>query len=97
MLSQLKNLTGVRAYKKAGFKELGWRRLCHRSGGELHDEIFMQCLSDEFERPVTAGKQWGFSTWLPPEGTARIEAGTGCGGPGAVRRTTGEASSARSG
>lgn len=46
------NPAGVRAYEKAGFKEFGRRRQCHRSGGELHDEIFMQCLSDEFESPV---------------------------------------------
>jgi diamine N-acetyltransferase len=43
---------GVRAYEKAGFKEFGRRRQSHRSGGQLHDEIFMQCLSDEFESPV---------------------------------------------
>ena len=42
----------MRAYEKAGFKEFG-RRQSHRSGGgELRDEIFMQCLSDEFESPV---------------------------------------------
>jgi diamine N-acetyltransferase len=43
---------GVRAYEKAGFKEFGRRRQSRRSGGELRDEIFMQCLSDEFESPV---------------------------------------------
>ena len=43
----------MRAYEKAGFKEFGRRRQSHRSGGaELRDEIFMQCLSDEFESPV---------------------------------------------
>ena len=36
----------------------------------------MDCLSSEFERPVTPGKQWGFSAWLPPGSTARIEVGT---------------------
>ena len=76
MSSQLKNPTGVRAYEKAGFKEFGRRRQSHRAGGELRDEIFMQCLSDEFERPVTAGKDWGFPALLPPEGTARIEVET---------------------
>jgi RimJ/RimL family protein N-acetyltransferase len=39
---------GVRTYEKAGFKEFGRHRQRHRSGGPLHDEIFMQCLSDEF-------------------------------------------------
>jgi diamine N-acetyltransferase len=43
---------GVRAYEKTGFKESGRRRQSRRSGGELRDEIFMQCLSDEFESPV---------------------------------------------
>jgi RimJ/RimL family protein N-acetyltransferase len=70
------NPAGVRAYEKAGFKEFGRRRQCHRSGGELHDEIFMQCLSEEFERPVTADKRWGFSEWLAPGGTAKVEVET---------------------
>jgi len=43
---------GVRAYEKTGFKESGRRRQSRRSGGELRDEIFMQCLSDEFESLV---------------------------------------------
>lgn len=34
------------------FKELGRRRQSYRMGGELRDEIFMQCLSDEFESPL---------------------------------------------
>ena len=45
-------------------------------GGKLWDEVYMDCLSSEFERPVTPGKEWGFSAWLPPGGTARIEVGT---------------------
>jgi len=73
------NPAGLKAYEKAGFREFGRRRQSHRMGGELRDEIFMQCLSDEFERPVTPGKPWGFSAWLSSEGTARIEVGTGYG------------------
>ena len=42
----------MRAYEKAGFKEFARRRQSRRSGGELRDEIFMQCLGDEFESPV---------------------------------------------
>ena len=42
-------------------------------GGKLWDEIYMDCLSDEFERPVTEGKDLGFSASLTPEGTTRIE------------------------
>ncbi len=74
------NPAGIRAYEKAGFKEFGRRRQSQRIGGELRDEIFMQSLSDGFERPVTAGKNWGFSALLSPEGTARIEVETDYGG-----------------
>ena len=63
------NAAGIRAYYKAGFKESGRRRECRLVGGKLWDEIQMDCLSTEFERPVTSGKGWGFSAWLPPGGT----------------------------
>jgi RimJ/RimL family protein N-acetyltransferase len=65
------NVAGIRAYQKAGFKEFGRRRECRLMGGKLWDEIRMDCLGSEFERPVTKGKEWGFSAWLPPEGAAR--------------------------
>ena len=42
-------------------------------GGKLWDEIYLDCLSSEFESPVTLGKDWGLSAWLSPEGTTRIE------------------------
>ena len=74
------NAAGISAYRKAGFKESGRRRECRLVGDKLWDEIQMDCLSTEFERPVTAGKGWGFSAWLSPEGTARIEVGTDDGG-----------------
>ena len=61
------NQAGIRAYEKAGFREFGRRRQCRMMGGKLWDEIFMDCLNGEFERPVTPGKDWGFSAWLPPE------------------------------
>ena len=67
---------GIHAYEKAGFKEIGRRRECRLMGGRLYDEIHMDCISTEFERPVTPGKEWGSSAWLPPEGTARIEVET---------------------
>ena len=70
------NPAGKRAYEKAGFTEFGRRRQSRRVGNELRDEIFMQCLSEDFESPVTPGKEWGFSTYLSPEGTARIEVET---------------------
>jgi RimJ/RimL family protein N-acetyltransferase len=63
------NQAGIRAYQNAGFKEFGRRRQSHLSGGKLWDEIQMDCLSTEFERPVTPGKEWGFSAWRPPGDT----------------------------
>jgi len=71
---------GNQAYEKAGFKEIGRRRKCRMMGGRLWDEVYMDCLSTEFERPVTPGKDWGLSAWLSPEGTTRIEVGTDYGG-----------------
>jgi hypothetical protein len=72
----MRNLAGIRAYEKAGFKEIGHRRKCRMMGGKLWDEIYMDCLSSEFESPVTLGKDWGLSAWLTPEGTKRIEVET---------------------
>lgn len=46
------NLAGQRAYRKAGFKEIGRRRQCRWMGGRLWDEIQMDCLATEFESPV---------------------------------------------
>ena len=46
------NAAGIAAYKKAGFKEIGRRRRCRMMGGKLWDEIYMDCLSSEFESPV---------------------------------------------
>ncbi|HET9015562.1 MAG TPA: GNAT family protein [Thermomicrobiaceae bacterium] len=48
------NLAGRRAYEKAGFKVIGRRRQSRLMGGRLWDEIFMDCLSSEFESPVLA-------------------------------------------
>jgi diamine N-acetyltransferase len=74
------NPAGKRTYEKAGFKELGRRRQCRMMGGKFWDEIFMDCLSGEFERPVTPGKDWGLSAWLSPEGTTGIEVESDYGG-----------------
>jgi diamine N-acetyltransferase len=70
------NPGGLRAYEKAGFKKIGRRRECRVVGGKVHDEIYMDCLASEFERPATPGKDWGLSAWSPPEVTTRTEAGT---------------------
>jgi diamine N-acetyltransferase len=77
------NAAGIRAYNKAGFTEFGRRRECRLMGGKLWDEIHMDCLSTEFDRPVTSGKEWGFSAWLPPGDAAQIEVDTD--GTGAAR------------
>jgi hypothetical protein len=74
------NPAGMRAYQKAGFKEIGRRRKSCMLAGKPWDAIYMDCLSSEFERPVTGGKEWGFSAWLPPGGAARLELGTDDGG-----------------
>lgn len=46
------NRGAARAYEKAGFKEIGRRRQSYFSGGRMWDEIWMDCLSTEFESPV---------------------------------------------
>lgn len=46
------NERGIRAYKRAGFKEIGRWREAHRSGGRACDVIYMDCLATEFESPV---------------------------------------------
>ena len=43
---------GLRAYEKAGFKQIGRRRECRVMGGKVYDEIYMDCLASEFESPV---------------------------------------------
>jgi diamine N-acetyltransferase len=46
------NRGAVRAYEKAGFKEIGRRRQSSFAGGRVWDEIWMDCLSTEFESPT---------------------------------------------
>ena len=46
------NHGAVRAYEKAGFKEIGRQRQSYCAGGRMWDEIWMDCLSTEFESPV---------------------------------------------
>jgi RimJ/RimL family protein N-acetyltransferase len=43
------NLAGLRAYEKAGFREVGRHREAHRRGGQRWDVIYMDCLAREFE------------------------------------------------
>jgi RimJ/RimL family protein N-acetyltransferase len=46
------NHAGLRAYEKAGFKEIGRRRRAHFMGGRLWDVVYMDCLAEEFRSPV---------------------------------------------
>jgi diamine N-acetyltransferase len=46
------NRGGLRAYEKAGFREIGRRRMSHFMGGRWWDVIFMDCLASEISSPV---------------------------------------------
>jgi RimJ/RimL family protein N-acetyltransferase len=46
------NLAARRAYQKAGFREMGRRRSAKLMGGRYWDEIFMDCIAQEFESPL---------------------------------------------
>jgi diamine N-acetyltransferase len=48
------NLAGLRAYQKAGFREIGRRRASQLLAGDWIDTIYMDCLASEFESPVLA-------------------------------------------
>lgn len=46
------NAFAIRAYRRAGFKEIGRRREALRFGGQVYDIILMDCLAAEFESPL---------------------------------------------
>ena len=48
----MRNLTGIKAYQKAGFKEIRRRREYRIMGGKLWVEVRLDCLSNEFESPL---------------------------------------------
>jgi diamine N-acetyltransferase len=48
------NLGAIRAYQKAGFREIGRRREAHRIGPRAYDEILMDCLASQFESPLVS-------------------------------------------
>lgn len=48
------NERGLRAYTRAGFREIGRRRACRVAGGRRFDEIYMDLLAEEFESPMLA-------------------------------------------
>lgn len=48
------NPRGLRAFARAGFREVGRRREALRLGGRAYDEVVMDCLASEFRSPVLA-------------------------------------------
>ena len=46
------NERGIRAYTRAGYREVGRRREAFRLGGRTFDVIYMDCLATEFQSPV---------------------------------------------
>jgi RimJ/RimL family protein N-acetyltransferase len=46
------NMAGMRAYEKAGFREIGRRSQCAFAAGRYWDMVYMECLSTEFTSPV---------------------------------------------
>jgi diamine N-acetyltransferase len=46
------NERGIRAYTRAGFREVGRQREALRRGGQRDDIIYMDCLATEFQSPV---------------------------------------------
>lgn len=42
------NHRAMRAYQKAGFREIGRRREVRWVNGAFHDDVYMECLSTEF-------------------------------------------------
>jgi diamine N-acetyltransferase len=53
------NEAAIRAYRKAGFREIGRRREAHRLGGRAHDILFMDALATEHESRLVRGLQPG--------------------------------------
>jgi diamine N-acetyltransferase len=52
------NEPAIRAYRRAGFREIGRRREAHRIGDRVFDVVLMDCLSTEFRRPHPG---WGMA------------------------------------
>lgn len=46
------NERGLRAYTRAGFREMGRRREAFRLGSQTYDVVYMDCLAAEFESPA---------------------------------------------
>ena len=48
------NERAIRAYRRAGFREIGRRRESHRIGSRVYDEVLMDCLATEFSGSALA-------------------------------------------
>ena len=48
------NIGGLRAYARAGYREVGRRRECYRYAGRAWDKVYMECLASEFPGPPAA-------------------------------------------
>lgn len=46
------NERGLRAYRRAGFREMGRRRDAVRVANRRYDAVYMDCLASEFDSPV---------------------------------------------
>lgn len=62
------NTAAIRAYARAGFREIGRRREAHRIGDRAYDVVLMDCLASEFRRPRSQG--WGLAGLDSPRGVA---------------------------
>ncbi|HEY7032466.1 MAG TPA: GNAT family protein [Thermomicrobiales bacterium] len=60
------NPAAIRAYTRAGFREIGRRREAHWIGDRAYDVVLMDCLATEFRRPRDA--DWGLAGIDPPRG-----------------------------
>lgn len=49
------NERGLRAYRRAGFREIGRRREARRLGGHAYDVVYMDCLATEFRGGALRG------------------------------------------
>lgn len=52
LTTQSYNERDIRAYRRAGFQEIGRRREAHWPAGRPYDVVYMDCLASEFESPV---------------------------------------------
>jgi len=64
------NQRGVRAYLRAGFREIGRRREVIHRDGRLHDLIYMDCLAKEFQSPILKPRSSAHAG-DPSEGSAK--------------------------